>query len=134
MDYTFSRDRLFQKLIGAQNLIFDNGEEYFFTLGQFLTYSFSCLGGIHKYNKEFNYLTNPYLPKDIQQLGLGIVRFITKLYARKIDFKQSTLKISQILVENSDFYCNSTVNIQSCTDAFFEGLHSKNMFEELSEK
>jgi hypothetical protein len=134
MDYTFSRDRLFQKLIGAQNLIFDNGEEYFFTLGQFLTYSFSCLGGIHKYNKEFNYLTNPYLPKDIQQLGLGIVRFITKLYAQKIDFKQSTLKISQILVENSDFYCNSTVNIQSCTDAFFEGLHSKNMFEELSEK
>jgi hypothetical protein len=134
MNYNFSRDKLFQKLIGAQDLIFDNGEEYFYTLGQFLTYSFSCLGGIHKYNKEFNCLTNPYLPKDIKQLGLGIVRFITKLYAQKMNPKQSMLYISQILVKNSDFYCYSTVNIQSCTDAFFEGLHSKNMFEELSKK
>lgn len=118
----------------AQDLMFDSAEEYFFTLGQFLTYSFSSLGGVHKYNKEFNYLTNPYLPMDIQQLGIRIVRFITKLQAKSDDANRSILLISQTLAENCNIYCHSAIDIPNCTDAFFEGIHSKNMFEEISKK
>lgn len=133
MDICLIKNKLYQKYSSEHIFIFSDAEEYFFILGQFLVYSFSCLGGIHKYRREFNYLTDPQLPKDVQQLGIRIIRFITKLPKDIINSNQYICNISQALVDNSNYYCHSNIDIACCTDAFFEGVHSKNIFEDIAE-
>jgi hypothetical protein len=131
MNDSYNRDYIRNKLIDGQNIVFDGEEEYFFILGQFLMYVFSLLGGIHKYSKEFSYLTNPYLPQDVQQLGIRIVRFISKLPIQVFHTNKPPRGIVQSLIKSGELYLYLTVDIFNCTEALFEGIHSENLFIEI---
>lgn len=130
MDHGSISMTLTNKLFTEKDIVFDSQEEYFFVLGQFLIYAFSRLGGIHKYRKEFNYLTNPYLPQNVQQLGIRVVRFITKLPKQLTGGNDAASFTAQALIKYSQVYCHAAVDILSCTEAFFEGIHSNNLFTE----
>jgi len=126
-DYN-NKEALHKKINIDSVFTFDSAEQYFFTLGQFLIYAFTQLGGVHKFNKEFNYLTNPYLPQDVQQLAIRIVRFLSKLPADIVCNSKATSNILNSLIQCKDQFCNNPMNLSTCTEAFFEGLHSENIF------
>jgi hypothetical protein len=130
----FNRDALHRMLIADKNVIFDTEEEYFFILGQFLMYVFYRLGGIQRHHNAFHYLTNPYLPHDVQQLGLRTVRFFSKLPTQMFHGNENLSTLVSSLVEHTDLYLYSSVDIPKCTEAFFHGIHSKNLFIEIYAK
>jgi len=112
-------------------ITFDSEEEYFFILGQFIAYVFKLLGGTHKYNSEFNYLTNPYIPKNMYGLGNRNIRFLKNIN-KKIKIKP--YNIYKALLNNSHKFIKYDLNEKKCSDSFFHGLHSKNLFEDAENK
>lgn len=130
MDYEKLRNKYQQRMTNSALEEFDNAEEFFYTMGQLLIFAFHQLGGVHKFNREFNYLTNPYLPVDIQQLGQRIIRFLSKLPADQIIPESAAFYSLQSLKKSGSKYCHGCVNLNSCSDAFYEGLHQNNLFIE----
>lgn len=119
---------LCSKLKEGHEVSFGSPEEFYYVLGQFLIYVFSQLGGIHKYQKEFNYLTNPYLPRDVRQLGSRVIRFFTRLPVQFLQADSLIAHTCRCLIEKSHYYQTKDIDIPSCTEAFFEGIHCDNMF------
>lgn len=107
---------------------FNDEKEYYFSLGQILSAVFTKIGGYDKYRKEFNYLTNPYLPISINDLGIRIIKFLEK--APKL-FKSKDMtfdKIYNLLLQEQALYLDEKINNVVCEEAFYEGLYSKNVF------
>lgn len=126
------KESMLNRLYAYQDFSFSSPEEYYFLLGQCLVYVFTQLGGVHKYKKEFNYLTNPYLPQDVHQLGIRILRFLSKLPASFLNDNPVVSHIIRSLINKKQQYCDIHVNPSTCSDALFEGLHSDNIIHQLS--
>lgn len=128
MDYKAIKEGFVKKLETEEVIEFYSEAEYFFVLAQFIIYVFEALGGVDKYKKEINYLTNSYIPKSIREIGERNINFLKKL-STKLSMKGiDGSKIYKALLENKDRYINNSLNEQLCSDAFFRGLYNSNLF------
>lgn len=107
---------------------FEDEYEYYFALGQILSALFIKIGGFDKYRKEFNYLTNPYLPQEICALGARVVRFLGK-FDKKLEYREASFdKVYNLLLDKSHLYLHHRTGKSACEEAFYEGLYSDNAF------
>jgi hypothetical protein len=111
---------------GKEN--FKGAEEYYFALGQILCAVFIEMGGFDKYRKEFNYLTNPYIPSSIQKLCFRILSFLGK-YEKFINIHNNGFKvIKELLFSQKQTFTCEAINKVTCESAFYSGLYSDNIF------
>ncbi|KXG74200.1 hypothetical protein [Thermotalea metallivorans] len=99
-----------------------DAEAYCFALGQALHRIFDALGGIDQHRREFNYLTNPYLPADIRTLCIRILRFL-KNTRNLLDFQDQQLMTTlDFLISQEDIFLRSKIDFKKCEEAFYAGL------------
>ncbi len=106
--------------------LWNEPEVYYFALGLVLKNVFSELGGTDQHRSEFNYLTNPYIPANVQTLALRIVMFFKKikLYS-KIQNEDLTAMIDVLLSQEKILY-QTNISLPICETAFYAGLHCGN--------
>lgn len=110
--------------IGQRERInFISQEQYYFALGQALTAIFIKLGGIDLYRREFNFLTNPYLPLPIYDLAKRILKFLSKSKDKVLIADASLEKILIALFLSENEFITPKINMQAAEDAFYDGLH-----------
>ncbi len=131
MDYEAIKEDFEEKISTCEIIEFDNGEEYFFILGQFINYIFDTLGGPHKYKNALNYLTDPYIPKSIKEIGERNINFLNNL-PKLFPVKDMQFnKVYKALIEDKSKFINDNTDELLCSDSFFKGLHGNNLFMEI---
>ncbi len=122
------RCKLADIVYNSRDNSFDSAELYCFALAQLLAGVFIKLGGINKYQKELNCLTNPNIPADIQNICRRSLRFLGKvLKAYEID-NEKLKKVYGMLTEHRDGYLDGGIDENLCEEAFYSGLYSDNIF------
>lgn len=116
-----------KQLSESQAICINSSEQFFFILGQFIIYLFYCLGGVDQYKNEINYLTNPYLPKSIFELGQRNIKFISHFPKLLKSPSKPINKVYNALMDSYSVYNNPTINESSCSSAFYEGLYGNNL-------
>lgn len=106
-----------------------SGEEYFFLLAQVLVAILARLGGVDKYRREFNYLTNPSVRKTAGELGLRVLHFLAGIRDRLILDNQLGQACEELL-KPEYCYAKQEGNLRQWEEAFYEGLYSDNLFVE----
>lgn len=122
------KQKLIKTINASQKSGFDCEEEYYFALAQVLVYIFVKLGGIDKYMREFNYLTNPYIPANIQDISKRTLRFIKNI-SKMVDIEdESFVKAYKLLFSMQSGFVAKNINEKECENAFYSGLHTENVF------
>lgn len=122
------RDRRPEDQFPSQTLcggcaVITSDEDYYFALGQILVHVFTVMGGVDRYRKEFNYLTNPSLAYPVQKLNSRIVHFL----GRARDRYQLGTDAEQLLdavLSYQPGHQDESRHIESLDDAFYSGIHA----------
>lgn len=101
-------------------------ESYYFALGQLLVHVFTLMGGVDRYRKEFNYLTNPSLDYPVQKLNQRIVRFL-RLARERYQLGPDAERLLDTVLSWQPEHQNEVRHIASWDDAFYTGLHEDNL-------
>ncbi|MFZ5968494.1 MAG: hypothetical protein ACOYVK_15175 [Bacillota bacterium] len=128
MNSTVIRHKFKTKLMTSSDISFDSAEEFYYILGQFLVYVFQLLGGADKYKKEFNFLTNPYLPLGIQDICTRIIAFLKRLPHDVLYQNSGTIEVYEAFIFHEISYTKNPINQNTCTQAFYQGIHEENVF------
>lgn len=115
---------LIEKIDNKGQIEANTSVEYFYLLGQVLSAVFIKIGGFDKYREEFNYLTNPYIPRSIMDIRKRVLNFLRNIKSRLNIDNDKIKELYEILFE---FKINSNPsNLRELEDAFYEGLYAEN--------
>lgn len=127
MDGKHLQETLRERLSADTEFTILSGEEYFFLLGQVLVAVLAKLGGVDKYRREFNYLTNPSVRKTVGDLGLRCLRFLTGVRER-IQINGLLAQAYDEVLSSQHDYPRRGGNLSQWEEAFYEGLYRDNLF------
>jgi hypothetical protein len=105
-------------------------ELYYFMLAQVLVYVFEELGGCNRYRNQFNYLINPYIPRDIQNICKRVLHFLDNAFVKLKIESQNFERGYHLLCKYRERHIKGRINRKACEDAFYSGLHSDNVFND----
>ncbi len=114
-------------LLPSNPAIITSDESYYFALGQLLVHVFTVMGGIDRYRKEFNYLTNPSLAYPVQKLNSRIVHFL-KCARERYELGLGAERFIDAVLAWQPGQLDEPRHIESLDDAFYSGLHAENVF------
>ncbi len=98
-------------------------ESYYFALGQLLVHVFNLMGGVDRYRKEFNYLTNPSLAYPVQKLNSRIVHFLRRARER-YELGPDAEQLLDAVLSYQPGHQDEPRHIESLDDAFYSGIHA----------
>jgi hypothetical protein len=116
-----------QNIDGWSGVGLDEGPAFFYTCAQLLVYVLTMLGGCDRFKKELNYMTNPYIPRDISEIANRVLRFFANLSKRSILSDQTFDLVYSLIVANRDAVLAQKGNEALLEEAFFAGLHGDNV-------
>lgn len=122
MDYIV--DNLIEGIKNKENVSISSGEEYFYLLGQILSAVFIKIGGFDKFRSEFNYLTNPYIPRSIMDIRKRVLNFIGNIKKYLAIDNEVFEELFKILLEFNIIWTPSS--FKDFEDAFYGGLYADN--------
>lgn len=126
MDSNLLQEKLEVIFRNDTSVLFNEPDVYYFALGYVLKSVFAELGGTDQYRNEFNYLTNPYIPADIQTLSNRILMFFTKIKLHSKIQNEELINFIDILLSAETFLSRTNKKLRICETAFYAGLYSEN--------
>jgi hypothetical protein len=126
MDTNLLEEKFKNLLESTTTCLWNEPEVYYFALGLILKRIFAELGGIDQHRSEFNYLTNPYIPANVQTLAIRIVMFLKKIKLHSKIQNEELISIIEVLLSQEKILYQTNIGLPVCETAFYSGLHCDN--------